>query len=218
MKDLLKYKRKLFYIFLFFLALFVVLFVDNTWDGLSFSPQWFREFNKWLDLAWWVRLTYHMDLSQQREIYWDGQEFVQVRNEIEDIVLKNIDSRISQLGVSDYNSYVQVMDDRHYVVVELGGVQDIEAAREIIGKTVRLEFKLRADEPTEEEKMERQKMAEELLVEASSEDKSLKELWENRQGQDIYYNEMLGSIEQLPDIYSWNIQDLTEWEVHPTLL
>ena len=35
------------------------------------------------------------------------------------------------------------MNDGDYVVVEIGGVQDLSQAKEIIGKTVELEFKVR---------------------------------------------------------------------------
>jgi hypothetical protein len=34
--------------------------------------------------------------------------------------LKNIDNRISGLGVSDYKSYVENMDGVPYIVVEIG--------------------------------------------------------------------------------------------------
>jgi len=38
---------------------------------------------------------------------------------IEDIILKNIDGRISKLGVSDYKAYVQSLDDQQQIVVEI---------------------------------------------------------------------------------------------------
>jgi hypothetical protein len=34
--------------------------------------------------------------------------------------------------VSDYNSYIQSLSDGEYVVVEIGGVFDVEQAKEII--------------------------------------------------------------------------------------
>jgi len=42
-----------------------------------------------------------------------------VKQGVEDIILKNIDRRISALGVSDYRSFIQEMNDEHYVIVEI---------------------------------------------------------------------------------------------------
>lgn len=43
-----------------------------------------------------------------------------MKQNVEDIILKNIDRRISALGVSDYRSYIQDMDGEHYVIIEIG--------------------------------------------------------------------------------------------------
>jgi preprotein translocase subunit SecD len=56
--------------------------------------------------------------------------------------LRNIDGRISRLGVSDYRSYTQQLNNETQLVVEIGGVVDLDQAKEIIGRTVELEFKL----------------------------------------------------------------------------
>jgi preprotein translocase subunit SecD len=95
-----------------------------------------------MDIAGGVRLTYKIDFSKYKEIYTNEQEFVTVTRRAQDIILRNIDARISSLGVSDYNSYIQSLNDGSYVVVEIGGVSDLDEAKEIIGKTVELEFKL----------------------------------------------------------------------------
>jgi uncharacterized short protein YbdD (DUF466 family) len=52
-------------------------------------------------------------------VYTDAAQFSALKKTIEDIIMKNIDSRISKLGVSDYKAYVQNMDDQHYIVVEI---------------------------------------------------------------------------------------------------
>jgi preprotein translocase subunit SecD len=79
---------------------------------------------------------------------------------IEKIILKNIDNRISALGVSDYKAYVQNMDNQPYIVVEIGGVADLDQAKEIIGKTVELEFRLPNEvEPTVADKAKRKELA-----------------------------------------------------------
>jgi chemotaxis methyl-accepting protein methylase len=42
-----------------------------------------------------------------------------LKKHIETIILKNIDKRISKLGVSDYKAYVQTLDNTNYIVVEI---------------------------------------------------------------------------------------------------
>jgi preprotein translocase subunit SecD len=70
------------------------------------------------------------------------------------------------LGVSDYNAYVQKLSDGEYLVVEIGGIQDLAAAKKLIGKTVELEFKIpnEAKEADGETTLARQKLAEGILV------------------------------------------------------
>lgn len=77
------------------------------------------QFSKGMDIAGGVSLTYKIDLSKYRQVYTDEQEFFQVTRGIKDIILQNIDKRISALGVSDYTSYIQSLDDGEYVVVEI---------------------------------------------------------------------------------------------------
>ena len=83
-----------------------------TADGVT-------QFSKGMDIAGGVSLTYKIDLSKYRQVYTDEQEFFQVTRGIKDIILQNIDKRISALGVSDYTSYIQSLDDGEYVVVEI---------------------------------------------------------------------------------------------------
>jgi len=43
-----------------------------------------------------------------------------VKKTAQDIILQNIDKRISTLGVSDYNAYIQKLSDGEYIVIEIG--------------------------------------------------------------------------------------------------
>jgi preprotein translocase subunit SecD len=49
------------------------------------------------------------------------------------------------LWVSDYKSYTQQLDNETQIVVEIWWVADLDQAKELIGKTVELEFKLPND-------------------------------------------------------------------------
>jgi preprotein translocase subunit SecD len=48
--------------------------------------------------------------------------------------------------VSDYKAYVQNLDNQNYIVVEIGGIADLDQAKGLIGKTLELEFKLQNPE------------------------------------------------------------------------
>jgi preprotein translocase subunit SecD len=112
-------------------------------------------------------LTYKVDYSKYKELYPMQQEFLDVRARVESIILKNIDTRISTLGVSDYTAYPQQLNDDYYIIVELGGVQNIDQAKDMIGKTVELEFKLPNEgdvSPTS--RAQRQLIAEQILTQA----------------------------------------------------
>lgn len=120
-----------------------------------------------MDLAGGVRLTYKIDFSKTEQLYADqSSALMQAKKTAQDIILKNIDKRISALGVSDYNAFVQKLQDGEYLVVEIGGVQDMEAAKKLIGKTVELEFKVPNDEQkaSDEVKAARQSLAENLFA------------------------------------------------------
>ena len=47
------------------------------------------------------------------------QELNSIKSTVENIIVKNIDGRISKLWVSDYKSYTQQMDNETQIVVEI---------------------------------------------------------------------------------------------------
>ncbi|MDP2669967.1 MAG: hypothetical protein Q8O99_03045 [bacterium] len=73
-----------------------------------------------MDVAGGVRLSYKIDLSTYKQTYTNTQEYVTITKDIKDIILRNIDNRISQLGVSDYESYLQTIGEDEFVIVEIG--------------------------------------------------------------------------------------------------
>lgn len=135
------------------LSAFIVFFTGKVYDPATQTRSFelvtngVDYFRQGLDISGGSRLVYQIDYNKYKEIYTDYLELQQVQENVEQIILQNIDKRISSLGVSDYRSFLQMMDDERYIVVELGGVSDIEEAKKIIGRTVELEFRL----PNEEE-------------------------------------------------------------------
>lgn len=64
-------------------------------------------------------MVYKISYDKYEKIYTDATQFSALKKTIETIIMKNIDNRISKLGVSDYKAYVQNLDNQHYIVVEI---------------------------------------------------------------------------------------------------
>ena len=163
-------KRRKIYGVIILLAAFIVFFVGWTFNSekmnrqLSFAGNAVTNFRRWLDISWGTRLTYRIAYDTYEQVYsGNTAELEAVKSTVENIILKNIDGRISQLWVSDYKSYTQQLDNETQIVVEIWWVADLDQAKELIGKTVELEFKLPNDsEWTEADKSERVTLAQNL--------------------------------------------------------
>lgn len=203
------------YTIIVLLSLCIILFVWRSTDGLTFtsSPsQWLAAFKKWMDIAWGVRLNYKIDFTTYQEAYPDPQEYAEVTRNVQNIILQNIDSRVSALWVSDYTSYIQSLEDGQYLVVELGGVQDLNQAKEIIGKTVELEFKVLYQWDGSDVVDERRNTAEELLTQVVQDPSRFATIvnW-SLQNENIYYASHVDvELEELPLVYQDNPQLLDE--------
>lgn len=219
------------YAIAFLVALFMIFFVGSkvtpgTWETkIVLTNNGVSHFKKGLDLAGWVRLTYKIDFSKYEQLYSkDETQLMQVKKTAQDIILQNIDKRISTLWVSDYNAYVQKLTDGEYLVVEIWGIQDLEAAKGLIGKTVELEFKVPNENTDKDPAMvaERQKLAEEIFAGVSKNPDSMKDVGASKGSQDVYYNNYTDvTLSELPMIYGNNIDALTatpQGNVYPTLL
>ncbi len=74
----------------------------------------------------------------------DQREAKRIRDNVVDQALKIIRNRIDQFGVAEPTVQAQGTDE---IVVQLPGIQDPQRAKELIGKTALLEFKLVATGP-----------------------------------------------------------------------
>lgn len=187
-----------------------------------FTTNWVQHFKKWLDVSGWTKLVYKISYDKYEEVY-EWAELESIKKTIENIVLKNIDNRISSLWVSDYNAYTEIMDWKHYIVVEIWWVSDLDQAKEIIGKTVELEFRLpNTVEPTAETIAERSNMAITLRDDIISADWSMEKLAANRWSEWIIYEHMTWvAAGDMPNIIQDNpellqtkigeISPITEW-------
>ena len=209
-------------------SLCIIFFVGKSVDPTTgnsktiFTTNGIQHFRKGMDVAWWVRLTYKIDLSTYESVYANPQEFSQVTKGVKDIILQNIDSRISSLWVSDYRSYIQSLSDGEYIVVEIWWVFDLDQAKDIIWKTVELEFKTQFEGEDAEIRQQRQLIAENFLKEATTNPGSFFQLASNRSSENIYYQVYPNaSLSTLPQIYQDNpeiLQDRLPGSVYPTLV
>lgn len=117
--------------------------------------------------------------------------------------------------MSDYKAYVQNLDNQNYIVVEIGGIADLDQAKELIGKTLELEFKLQnPDKPTKATFAARKALANQVLAEVKQNPENIQKMLEGRMSENIYHNVFTGNtIDQLPDLYKKNPKLLADAEI-----
>lgn len=194
------------------ILIFFVWRIFNADSGkrqLTFTTQWVQHFRKWLDVSGWTKLVYKIWYDKYEEIY-EWAELESIKKTIETIILKNIDNRISGLWVSDYKSYIETMDGKHYIVVEIWWIADLDQAKEIIWKTVELEFRLpNTVEPSAETISERSNMAIALRDEIMTSSWNMDKLASNRWSEWIIYEHMTW-------VAAWDMPNIIQ--SHPELL
>lgn len=206
-----KFNKKVVFTLLVLASLFTIFFVGRQSDpttgkrSMILTLQGVQHFRKGLDVSGGTRLIYKISYDKYEKIY-QGAELTAVKKLIENIILKNIDGRISKLGVSDYKAYVQNLNNQPYIVVEIGGIADLNQAKEIIWKTVELEFKLKNPEtPTAATIAARKTVAQNMLKDISASPDLMKKIAAGKMSENIYYNTFTGvTIDQLPEIYKAN--------------
>ena len=190
---------------------------------LSFAWDSITNFRRWLDISGGTRLTYRISYDTYEQVYsGNAAELAAVKSTVENIILKNIDGRISQLWVSDYKSYTQQLDNETQIVVEIWWVADLDQAKELIGKTVELEFKLPNDsEWTAADKSERTTLAQNLYNDLLANSDKFEAIAGARQSENVYYNNYdKVTLSQLPTIYQNNLSVLnetSEWSISPLM-
>ena len=190
--------------------------ISLAWNAIT-------NFKKWLDISGGTRLMYRIDYDTYEQVYSkNASELAAVKSTVENVIKKNIDNRISKLWVSDYRSYTQQLDNETQIVVEIWWVADLDQAKELIWKTVELEFKLpNENEWTEQEKSERMTLAQNLYNDLLSNPSKFEAIAGSRQSENIYYSSYDNvTLSQLPDIYQENpsvLNEVNEWDISPLM-
>lgn len=194
------------------ISLFIVFFVGRSFDAstgirhMIVTSKGLQHFRKGLDVSGGTKLVYKISYDKYEKIYTNVLELNAIKKQIEDIISKKIDGRISKLGVSDYKSYIQNMDGQRYIVVEIGGIADLDQAKGIIGKTLELEFKLQKKETVSASTIAaRKQLAQSILAEVSKTPNLMAKLMEGRMSENVFYNHFTGAtLDQLPEFYQTN--------------
>lgn len=120
-------KRNLTLGVIFLISLFFVLFVGRTFNtetlqrDRNLTRNGLSNFRKGLDISGGTKLVYKIDYSKYEDLYGrtEQEELKQVKKNIESVIIKNIDARISTLGVSDYKAYIEHLNQDTQIVVEI---------------------------------------------------------------------------------------------------
>lgn len=216
-----KISKQMIFTVLFIVSVVVIFFVGRKFDpetgarNFILTPNGISHFRKGLDVSGGTKLVYKISYDKYEKVYTNVTELAAIKKTIETIIMKNIDSRISKLGVSDYKAYVQNLDDQNYIVVEIGGIADLDQAKELIGKTLELEFKLQnLEEPTKTSIAARKALAEQVLLDIKKDPKNIQKMLEGRMSENIYHNVYTGNIlAALPDVYKNNPKLLDDAEI-----
>lgn len=200
-------QRRWIFLVLFALGILFVFFLGRKFDGEKHSRNWnfvpngVSYFRKGLDVSWGTRLVYQISYDKYEQTYKGRDaELAAIKKEIENILFKQIGKRISSLGVADAKVYKQMVGDKVYINVDIGGVSDLDQAKELIGKTVELEFRLPfKGEVTADIKLAREKIAATLLKDLIANPTKFKSLSENKGSESIVYSHWTGiTLNQLP--------------------
>ena len=160
------------------------------------------DFRLWLDLQWGIELDYKVDLSDARlEEWFDARR----QNDIIEWLKSIIDRRIESLNINDsIISSASYAWEEHIIVQiplrsndELENRDNIERAKEAIWRVVRIEFKERRHEISQEDIDERINLANTIASELSS-------------NSDFFSRESLRFQDRYEGIISWSTQDVSD--------
>ena len=208
--------KKIVYAILIVLCLILVFFVWRKFNTetksrqLTFTSQWIQNFRKWLDVSGWTKLVYKISYDKYEEVY-EWAELESVKSTIQNVILKNIDNSISALWVSDYKAYVENMDWSPYIVVEIWWIADLDQAKEIIWKTVELEFRLPSTaEVTAETIRARKDLSTSLRDEIIASKWNMEKLTEWKWSSNIFYTHLTwATLAEIPEIVKQsNLDDI----------
>lgn len=211
---------KLFFkIFLICLLAFWTFFYSFPWYSFGIDvPFTWKEYKLWLDLQGWVELDYKVDLDKVKA----SEDYTKAK---EDSVLEwlksIIDKRIESLNISDSVITTSSYGWEKHIIVQIPlkwwnseeNQLNIKRAKEAIWKVMKIEFKERRTEVTEEDLTERKNIANNLLsdLKASKYDffvdvTKYKDSYEN-----VEVWSMTWTLDEVSKYFSLNTENIKSW-------
>lgn len=98
-----KISKQTIFAVLFIVSLVFVFFVGRKFDpqtgtrSLIFTTDGLSHFRKGLDVSGGTKLVYKISYDKYEKIYTNAAELAAIKKTIENIIMKNIDNRISKL-------------------------------------------------------------------------------------------------------------------------
>ncbi|MBU0577389.1 protein translocase subunit SecD [Patescibacteria group bacterium] len=200
----------------------VVALPDSVKSKLPGDPvsNWVKDqkITLGLDLQGGTQLDYRIDLRSATERNKDEDDSNDIRiSDVIEGVRATIERRVNGLGVSEPQIYTSNIAGEEHIIVELAGIKDIEEAKDIVGKTIQLEFKEPKTEADPDELVEIEAEANEVLQEALTGESDFKEIGKRIETSDkkIQYIEGTQEFEsELPLHYLSIIPDLNAGQVY----
>lgn len=176
-----------------------------------------KDYRLGLDLQGGIELDYKVDLetAQQEEGYNK-----QKQQEIIEWLKSIIDKRIETLNINDsvITSWSYAWEQHIIVQIPLKGNdtlennENIQKAKDAIGKVVKIEFRERRDEITQEDIDARKVLAESILKEVKSSNYDFSVTSEKVQLS--YENVQVGEVSDLKELFTIDDSQLVEWQIH----
>ncbi len=164
-------KQLIFKLFFTLLGGFFILYFVIPWSSFGMQmPFTGKPYKLGLDLQWWVELDYQVDLSQvETEPDYDAQRKKNVIEWLKSV----IDKRIEALNINDsVITSASYAGEEHIIVqIPLKGNSDLEnseniqRAKDAIGKVVKIEFKEARDTITQQDIDDRRQLVQSLYDE-----------------------------------------------------
>ncbi len=159
-------RHLVFRLFLIVLAWVIMLSYVFPWSsyGIEVPFSW-KDYKLWLDLQWWIELDYKVDLEEaKKDPDYDNEK----EKEIIEWLKSIIDRRIGTLKINDSVITSASYAWEQHIIVQiplkwnnsLENRENIQKAKDAIWKVVKIEFKEKRTEVTEQDLIERKKLAE----------------------------------------------------------
>lgn len=200
-------RHLIFRLFLIILAWVMLLFYVFPWSSYNIEvPFSGSEYKLGLDLQWWIELDYKVDLEEAKI---DPEFNKEKEKEIIEGLKAIIDKRIETLKINDSVITSASYAWEQHIIVQiplkwnnsLENNENIEKAKKAIWKVVKIEFKEKRTEITDEDLVARKTLAEKALEEINTSSN----FWVvSEKFRLSYENVIIWEIENISDLFEWD--------------